>query len=445
MRSESESHDILQRALRMAEADEADALFVSSDRNITRFANSTIHQNMSEETAELLLRVIVNGAAGVAATTVFEDEEIAKTAQLARDAALHSQPMQGFRGLYSENAPVPELRTFDEATAGISPRTKAEQLRAGFDRGAHVKTTFAGSYATTSMSVATANSHGVRRFCQTTSADVTAIAIHEKGSGYATCCGRSAGSVNVEALCEEAVQKALLVSDAPATLPSGAYDVILEPAALTEVLDWLNMIAFSGQSYEDGSSFFVDKLGQQVAGNITICDDAIDENLLPFPFDAEGVPKRRVALVEDGVIRTPVVDKAYADRLGFEATGNAWHLGSPDHGSAFHLSISGGTQTREELIASTENGIWVTRFNYVNGLLEPKTALMTGMTRDGTFLIRDGTVAARLPNMRWTQSIVEALRNVVGMTKERRAVSTWFNPYGGTVTPVMKIKGWNFT
>ncbi|HVS31327.1 MAG TPA: TldD/PmbA family protein [Thermoanaerobaculia bacterium] len=445
MRSESESFEILGRALAAASADQADAVFVASDRNISRFANSTIHQNMSEETAELILRVIIGGAAGVASTTVFDAGEIARTAGLARDAARHSKPIPGFRGLYAANEPAPLLRTFDQTTAQISPRQKAETLRSAFDRARRVDATFAGSYATAARSVATANSNGVRRYCRITSADATAIAVHARGSGYATRCARSCSSLDVAALAGEALQKALLSSDAMATLEPGSWDVILEPAAVAEVLDWVNMIALSGQSFEDGSSFFVGNIGKRILGhNLTMADDAVDEDFLPFPFDLEGLPKRRVGLIEKGIPRTPVVDKAYADRLGVTATANAWHLGSPEHGSAFHMAINGGESTREDLIGSTERGIWVTRFNYVNGLLEPKTALMTGTTRDGTFLIRNGKVVARLPNLRWTQSIVEAFNRVEGMTRERRAIGTWYNPYGGTLVPVMKIRDWRF-
>ncbi|HEX7831643.1 MAG TPA: metallopeptidase TldD-related protein, partial [Thermoanaerobaculia bacterium] len=218
------------------------------------------------------------------------------------------------------------------------------------------------------------------------------------------------------------------------------------PPALAEVFDWLNMIALTGQSYEDGSSFFVGNLGKQILGdNFTLLDDATDASFLPFPFDLEGLPKRRTALVENGVLRTPVLDKEWADRLGLAPTANAWSLGSPEHGSAFHLSMAGGNSTRDEMIASTKLGIWVTRFNYVNGLLEPRTALMTGTTRDGTFLIRDGKVAARLPNLRWTQSMVEAFSNIEALSSERRSVGTWYNMFGGTLAPVAKIRGWNIT
>ena len=444
MRSESDSFAILERALLAAGAEEADAAFLSSDQNISRFANSQLHQNMSEESASLTLRVIVNGAMGVATTTAFDEDEIARTADVAREAARHSSAVQGFRGLYRANEPLPVVDSFDEATAAISAKDKAEALRTMFEKGRDVL--FAGSYATAATSVACGNTHGLRRYTRMTHADATAIALTVNGtsSGYATRCDRRASAVDMAALGEEAVLKATLAADRIEDLTPGAYDVILEPPALAEVFEWMNMIAFTGQSFEDGSSFFVGNLGKRVLGeNFTLIDDSI--SYMPFPFDIEGLPKRPVALIENGVPRTPALDVAWADRLHLAPTAHAWSLGSPEHGSAFHLTMNGGDSSREEMIASTKLGIWITRFNYVNGLLEPKTALMTGTTRDGTFLIRDGKVAARLPNLRWTQSMVEAFSNIESMSRERRSTGTWYNMFGGTLAPVTKIRGWNIT
>ena len=444
MRDERESYDVLDRALAAAGADEADAAFVSSDHNISRFANSQLHQNMSEESASLTLRVIVNGAMGVATTTSFDDEEIARTAALAREAAKHAHPVQGFQGLYRDDEPLPRVEAFDEATAALAPMEKAKALRTMFDR--HADVLFAGAYATGSASVACGNTHGVRRYTTVTDADATVIAIAKSGSGYATRRERSATRMDLAELGAEATLKATLCAEASEDLTPGAYDVILEPPALAEVFEWMNMIAFTGQSFEDGSSFFVGNLGKRVLGeNFTLVDDSLDAAFLPFPFDLEGLPKRPVAIVEHGVLKTPVLDKAWADRLGLAPTAHTWSLGSPEHGAAFHLSMAGGDSTRDEMIASTKLGIWVTRFNYVNGLLEPKTALMTGTTRDGTFLIRDGKVAARLPNLRWTQSMVEAFSNIEALSRERCIVGTWYNSFGGTLAPVVKIRGWNIT
>ncbi len=447
MRTEHDSYAILDAALNAARATgapEADAVFDSTDQNISRFANSNLHQNMSEISAELTLRVIVDDAMGVASTTVFDGDEIARTAALAREAARHADPLQNFSGLYCGHEPLPPVRTFDDATAAIAPADKARALREMFGRGLKSEVQFAGAYGTGSSSIAVANTHGVRRYCTFTSSDATVIAIRANASGFATAVDRR--NVDVVTLGEEATSKAILCAGTLEDIEPGAYDVILEPPATVEVLDWMNMISLGGSSYDDGSSFFVGNTGKQILGsNFTLADDALDAGFLPFPFDLEGLPKRRVVLIENGIVRTPAVDKAYADRLSVAPTATCWSLGGTEHGSAFHLSIDGGDATREELIRSTKHGIWVTRFNYVNGLLEPKTALMTGTTRDGTFLIRDGEVVARLPNLRWTQSIVEAFSRIEGLTRERRRVSTWYNQFGGTIAPVLKIGGWNFT
>ncbi|HEX8151525.1 MAG TPA: TldD/PmbA family protein [Thermoanaerobaculia bacterium] len=446
MRSESESHEIIGRALDAAQADEADALLVSVSHNISRFANSTVHQNMSEDSASLALRVIVGSSMGVATTSSFEPDEIARTADLAREAAKHSSPLQNFSGLYRENEPVPSLKTFDKATAHIAPAEKAHELRAMFERGREAGASFAGSYATSGASIACGNTHGVRRYNLMSSSDATVIAINGANSGYATRCGRRASDVDVQSLGDEAIDKATLRAGVIADLEPGPYDVILEPPALAEVFDWMNLIAFSGQSFEEGSSFFVGHVGTQLLGdNFTLVDDALDDAFLPFPFDVEGLPKRRIPLIERGVIRTPVVDKVYADRLGLAPTANAWHLGWSEHGSAFHIAMDGGTSTREEMIRSTRRGIWITRFNYVNGLLEPKSALMTGTTRDGTFLIENGEIAGRLPNLRWTQSMVEAFRNIEALSAERRSIGTWYNMFGGTLAPTVKIRDWTIS
>src|SRR5258708_9552743 len=180
-----------------------------------------------------------------------------------------------------------------------------------------------------------------------------AIALRGRGSGYVTAIRR--GLVDMSALGEEATLKDTLAEDRIEDLERGLFDVILEPPATAEVIEWLNNIAFTGQSYDDGSSFLVGNIGKLLLGaNCTIADDALDESFMPFPFDLEGLPKRRVALIEGGGARTPAVDKAYADRLGLPPTATACSARGSDHGVSLHTSIAGGTATREELIASTD-------------------------------------------------------------------------------------------
>lgn len=437
---------IIDRALGFAEGDEADAAFLGWDRNLTRFANSTIHQNLTDRGGSLTIRVVDGGRIGVASTSATDDDSLRRAAGLALELARRSEPVEGFRGLHRNTNPSPAVDAFDEATSRMSPMAKAEELAAVFAEGKRIDVHYAGTYTTGVGELAAGNTHGVRHAARVTLADSLVIAMREKDSGYATRMSRRAGGVRVRELGAEATETCTRLTGRVAELPQGRYDVILEPPAIAEAFEWLNMIAFSGQAYEDGSSFFVGKLGQKTLGaNVTIVDDPIDPGFLPFPFDLEGMPKRRVALVENGTPHTPALDTIAAARLGMEPTASAVSLEAAEHGMALHLSLSGGDASREEMIASTTRGIWVTRFNYVNGLLDPKTALMTGMTRDGTFLVEDGKVTARLPNLRWTQSMVDALNEVETLTSERRIVGTWWNPVGGTLAPTIKVKGWNVT
>jgi len=438
--------DALDRALAMTDGDEADALVVSTDRNVSRFASSNLHQNMSEESAEIVIRVISDARSGVATTSSLRDEDLRATAALALDMARRSQPIEGFAGLWKDARSMPDVDSYDEATAAIAPADKARALRAMFDSGAAHGVTFAGSYSTVAASVAAGNTHGIRRWSRLTSADLVTIAIAGEASGFATGMSRRAGDIDAASLGGEATEKAMLKRGETATIEPGAYDVILEPPAIAEIFEWMNMITFSGQSVEDGSSFFVGHSGDRVLGaNFTLVDDPLDPDFLPFPFDGEGLARQRNPLVEAGVVRGPVLDTIAASRLGVAPTANAASPGSEDHGIALHLSLAPGETTRDEMIASTERGIWVTRFHYLNGLIEPKTAMMTGMTRDGTFLIENGRVTKRLPNLRWTQSMVEAFSNVQALTKERRIVGTWWNLLGGTIAPTMKIRDWHVT
>src|ERR1044071_8078980 len=264
MRDERDSLTISERALQLARANEADVVFVSTDHNISRFANSGVHQNMSEISAWLKLRVVVDGAVGTASTTSFDDDELARTAELAREAAKHSGALPGFAGLYRGGEALPDVRTFDERAAAIAPAEKARALREMFDRGRERGVLFAGSYATGASSIACANTHGVRRYATVTSCDATVIALRGEASGYAPAIDRTA--VDVLTLGDEATLKATLCEGRNETLPPGAYDVILEPPCTAEVLEWMNMITFSGQSFADGSSFFVDNVGKRILG-----------------------------------------------------------------------------------------------------------------------------------------------------------------------------------
>lgn len=447
MLNESESLDLIESALGAAGGDQADAVVISSRKLLSRFAGSNLHQNSADESASLALRVVLSGGRmGIAQTSALEPEEIRRIAALAAESAARNDPAPGFRGLYEGGDPLVVLETFDEATASHPAAKTAELLATIFARGSRAGITLAGSASSGSIAIATGNSRGVRRYAAATQADASFIAIGEEGtSGYATGVARQVGSLDLPGLAAEATGRATLLRGIERTIEPGPLAAIVEPPAIAEVFEWMNMVALSGQAYEDGSSFLSGRLGELLLSErCTVTDDPLDPGFLPFPFDMEGMPKRRVTIVEQGVARTPLVDKLYADRLSLTPTASAAGLGSEEHGSGLHLSIAPGQSSREELIRGTPRGVLITRFHYVNGLLDPRVALMTGMTRDGTFLIEDGRLVARLGNLRWTQSMVEALSGIDGLSRERRAVPSYWNPVGGTLAPTIKFGSWRF-
>ncbi|MGH9456306.1 MAG: TldD/PmbA family protein [Thermoanaerobaculia bacterium] len=441
-----EAEAVVERALRAAGTDEADASCVITDRSLTRFATSRIHQNLAERSAVLTVRIVDGGRLGVASTSSLDDEAIRTAVALARELARRSEPLPSFHGFHRTAPRAAAGAAWDEATARVTPREKAETLRSMFRTGEAAGVRYAGAWSTCAIGVAVGNVHGVRQAAPLTSAEIAVIALADGGSGYATGRARRARDLDPVALADEAARKATLLAGAGTTLEPGVYPVILEPPALAEIFEWMNTITFSGRSYEDGSSFFVGALGERVLGeNFSLADDATDPSFLPFPFDMEGLPKRRVDLIERGVLRTPLLDKIAADRTGLPPTASAASLTGDDRGVALHLAMTAGDASVDDLIAGTERGIYVTRFHYLNGLLDPKVGMMTGMTRDGTFLVQDGRLAARLPNLRWTQAMTEALANIEAIGRERRIVGSFWNSLGGTLAPAVKIGAWRIT
>lgn len=437
--------DIVNAALDRAEGDEADAFCILGDRSLTRFAESRLHQNMAERSAALTIRVVLEGRSGVASTSSVDRESIGRAAALARELASRGERDPEFKGLHRSAGRAGDA-VWDEATASLSPLEKAETLASIFATGRNSNIRYAGSWATGEIAVATGNSHGIRQAARASVSDASFIALGEGTSGFATTIGRTVDRAAIIATAREAADRAQLCFGRTAELPPGETSVILEPPAIAEIFEWMNTISFSGQSVIDGSSFFSGNIGREFLGrNLTIADDATDADFLPFPFDMEGLPKKRVALIDSGILRTPLVDKYASDRLRIDPTSSAASLGSEEHGAGLHLTMSPGDSSVEEMIAGIERGVWITRFHYLNGLLDPKTALMTGMTRDGTFLIEDGRVAGRLPNLRWTQPIVEAFRSIRALSRERRAIGAFWNPLGGTLVPAVRIDGWTFT
>ena len=241
------------------------------------------------------------------------------------------------------------------------------------------------------------------------------------------------------------------MSHDPVSLDAGSYDVVMEPEAVTELLEWLAAIAFAAPEVEQGTSPMAGRLGERITGeSVDIVEDPLcDDPALGFgaPFDREGTWRSRIPLIERGVAKAVLYDRTYAARMGAASTGSAQlpSLGSAGGVGPTSLMLGAGTAAGvDDLVAGVQRGLYVCRLHYVNGLLDPRRAVMTGLTRDGVFLVEKGKITRPVGNLRFTDSLLEGLARCDGMTRERKAVPTWWSDAGAYVSPAVRIRGWRF-
>jgi PmbA protein len=249
------------------------------------------------------------------------------------------------------------------------------------------------------------------------------------------------GSIRPLEVAEIAVRKAIAAQN-PEAIEPGEYTVILEPAAVADMLMFLGFLGFSALAAQEGRSFMCGQIGSRVMGdNITIWDDGLDPAGLPMPFDFEGVPKEKVVLIDRGIASGFVHDSATASQEDRLSTGHALPAPNTYGPMPINLFMAPGDSTLDEMISSTERGILVTRFHYTNPV-HPVKVIITGMTRDGTFLVENGRVTRPVRNLRFTDSVPRAFSEVLSMSRERKLQAGYF---GGALVPSMKVGRFAFT
>jgi predicted Zn-dependent protease len=253
------------------------------------------------------------------------------------------------------------------------------------------------------------------------------------GSGYAEDLSCAIGALDPAGIAERAIRKCELDRER-VVLPVGDHQAVLEELAVAEILRVMSLTGLSGQSVKEGRSFMTGRIGERVTGELfTLRDDALDPRTLAIPFDVEGTPKQRVTLVERGVARGPVYDRASAKQMGATSTG---HAADPTRyargGHAADLTMEGGSATVDELIGRVRRGVLITRFHYTN-IPDPRGAVMTGTSRDGTFLIEDGRIAGALANVRFTMSALDLFAGIELMGPQRLARDWWSSNGMGSV------------
>jgi predicted Zn-dependent protease len=428
-------------ALEIPGVDGVEVLFLHEWGGLTRFASSSIHQSTWREDTALSVRVVSNDRIGVAATNDFSPVGARTAALSAKEMAGIVAPDPQFPGLAPRDG-LEDASRFDEATAQTSPTRRAEgvaELVAACPDGFAA----AGAFETAASEVAVANTEGQFCWAPTTMASLTAvIAGGDGGSGFAEVFAAGVDDLHPSAIGRRAAEKAA-ASRSPRDLGPGRYPVVLEPSAVSTLVGFLSWIGFGGRLLHEGRSCLSGRQGQRVAAEgITIVDDARAPGTLGIPFDFEGVPRRRVVLVERGVFRDGVYDRRTARLAGAEATGHALPPPNPEGPFPLNLFMEPGDSDVDRMIASTERGILVTRFHYSN-VVHPVESTITGMTRDGTFLIENGEVAYPVKNLRFTQSILEALRGTSAIGGQTELASEFF--FSASRVPALKVESFNFS
>lgn len=434
----------LKQVVKRSQADATIVCAEASTRRVSRFAYENIHQDLVQESLTVYVKVILNKRVGVAVTDTFERAGLARCLRAAQEIAKHAPPAKHLPALPGGHHLVTDEDVV-QRTLQVPPEEFLKTLKRLFQLCQGAGAQLAGSFATGEDELAVANSNGVACYTASTVAGAKLVTMYRKLSGYASGIDRDIARLDLEPLLERALKQCLHRRD-PVTLPVGTYEVILEPEAVAELVMWLGYIAFGAKSFQERTSFLAGRIGESLmARGISIVDDGTDPDGLRLPFDFEGVPKQRVPLIERGKAAGIVYDSAYGLLYGRPSTGHAPPPTDTEGPIPSHLFMGPGAKRRDELIRSCRRGLLIPRFHYVSGLLNPREALMTGLTREGACLIEDGKLSAPITTMRFTQSLLEAFQHVLGISKERTLIADAIHDTGSAVMPTLHLAKFRFT
>ena len=418
---------------------DVEALIGSEREALTRFSNNAIHQNVSEQARALSVRVVIDQKTARASTNQFDDDSVRRTVEAAIALTKSVEPDPALLPLH-EPEPYTDVVRFDRDTAEASPQRRAHAVAEAIRIVESASQTAAGIYSTKSAAMGIYNSRGVSAWHEETVACFSITAMAEDSSGWAKASAVRLADLDPAALARGASRKAR-VSAKPREIDPGDYVVVLEPAAVLDLVGQM-FADFSGTAVADERSFLTGRVGEKLFGdNIHIYDDVYHPLQAGAAFDGEGVPRQRLTLVEAGVPRELTYSRASAQKAGTKTTGHGFPLPNEVGEAPLNIVIAGGDTPVDAMIASTERGVLVTRLWYIREV-DPYEKIMTGMTRDGTFLIEDGKVVAGLKNFRFNQGLSELLSNVEAMSPGVRATG---EEAFDMVVPAMKASNFHFT
>ena len=430
---------IAERIFKFSRAEETEIEIDVTTDALTRFANNTIHQNVAEQGISVSVRAVVNGRTARASTNKTDDESLARVADAALRLAKLQPPSETLLPMLGPQKYTPVKRFFP-ATAAATPEERARAVVGVVKLAERNKQTAAGIFTTGISQSVLATSRGLFVAHEQTRAEFSVTFLDGESSGWAKENFPDISLIAPGALAERASQKAR-ASLHPREIPPGHYTVILEPAAVLDLVGFL-FYDFAATAIEDKRSCFNDRLGKRIfGGNITVWDDVYHPLQTGAPFDGEGVPRQKVLLVDRGIPRGLVYARETAKRLGAKPTGHGFSLPNEYGEAPMNLVFAGGRSSLDEMISATGQGVLVTRFWYIREV-DPYQKILTGMTRDGTFLVENGQIAGPVKNFRFNESMIEMLASVEDLGPSVRAAG---EESFEMVVPAMKVRKFHFT
>ena len=442
--SKEQLHGLMHYVLKASDADQTEIVTMTSNSALTWYAENIIHQNVAEHTAQVQARAVVGKKVGSASTTDCSPEGLALVVEQASQAARLMPDDPGFPGLPSPQ-PIAAGRVggWVAATAASQPGERVLAVKKVIKRAEHEGLRAAGTYQVQNSELAVVSSMGVAAYQQYTVAALKAVVMGDDSSGYGLMSSADIADIDPEATGEQAVRTAVETRH-PAEVGPGAFEVVLSPFAVEELMGMLAYLALSARSVEQHTCFLEGHEGEQIASPIvSLYDDGLDPAGMPVPFDFEGMPKRRVDFLTEGKGGNVVYDSYYAAKMGRATTGHS--LQQPNDIGPYPLNIfmGAGDSSEADMVSHVERGIYVTRFWY-GSPVEPRGAVVTGTTRDGTYLIENGRKMYGIRNLRFTQGLVDMLAHTVEISRNRVVLASSFG-IGAMVLPSIRAKGFQFT
>jgi len=423
---------------RTPDGSEAEVTITESATALTRFANGGIHQNVADRTLRLRLRLVRDGRSGVAEMQVATDDGAAALVRSAEAIRTHSPPGEPVHPIAPDGGADAE-QGYSEATEAVTPEERADAVGGVCAAAESLGQKAFGTYETAVTAVAIVSTMGLRRAARHSVAELLAVCRGSEGSAYGARFAADSASIDAPALAAEVTERCARNQGAGAVEP-GVYEVVLSPYAVGDMLQYLGLIGLGGLAVSEHRSFM--RFGERMMSeSVTLTDDVRRPEVAPLPFDGEGATTKPVTIIDGGVCAAVVHDSVTAARAGVPSTGHSFPQPNSEGALPHYLCLEGGDGDPESMIAACRRGLLVTRFWYVRPV-HPLRTIITGMTRDGTFLIENGRIVRPVRDLRFTQSIVDSLSEVRSVGTERLATRGYF---GASLAPWLHLGRFAFS